>query len=292
MYKSFFGFSRNPFGISPDPQFFFPTTRHCNAIASLFWGVQMRKGISVLSGEVGTGKTLVVRCLFNMMKRSNIAFAYVFHSRLEPLDFLRYFAADLGLDTNNKSKADLLWELNQFMFARYRENSTVALVIDEAQLLDWEVLEEVRLLTNLETSSHKLLQILLVGQPELDRKLDSNELRQLKQRVAFRCRLEPLNEAETAKYIGRRLAQAGANGSGPLLFPAETIHHIWAYSNGIPRLINNLCEHALIDAYARQARSIGPEVIREVAGELGLEAGAAAAPEAKAEPHHAKAVGQ
>src|SRR5512146_2082206 len=165
MYKKFFGFARNPFGISPDPQFFFPTSRHCNAIASLFWGVQMRKGISVLSGEVGTGKTLIVRCLFNMMKRSNIAFAYVFHSRLGSLDFLRYFAADLGLTTGNKSKAEILWDLNQFMLARHQENSTVALVIDEAQLLDWEVLEEVRLLTNLETSSHKLLQILLVGQP-------------------------------------------------------------------------------------------------------------------------------
>ena len=270
MYKAFFGLTRNPFEISPDPYFLFATARHNEALASIVHGVLRHKGFIVVTGEVGTGKTLLVRCLLELLRRQDIASANVFNPCLSPLEFLRYIVGDLGIKTTNQDKGSILLELNNYLIARHRNHTTTVLIVDEAQHLEPELLEEIRLLTNLETSQQKLLQIVLVGQPELDQKMDSLDLRQLKQRVAMRCQLEPLQEEETKSYILRRLQRAGANSHATIMFPEETIAGVFRYSRGIPRLINTVCENALIATYAVKARSVQPEVIEEVAKDLRL----------------------
>ena len=270
MYKQFYGLTRNPFEISPDPYFLFPTARHNEALASIVHGVLRQKGFMVITGEVGTGKTLLVRCLLEYLRRLEIASANVFNPRLSTIEFLRYVTGDFGLKGANQDKGTLLLELNNYLIARHRANLNTVLIVDEAQQLEPEVLEEIRLLTNLETSRQKLLQILLVGQPELDRKLDSPQLRQLKQRVTLRCQLEPLEALETKGYILRRLQRAGANSHAPAMFPDLSIATVYHYSRGIPRLINTICENALIGAYAEKSSCVRPEVIEEVAKDLRL----------------------
>ncbi|HEV2299113.1 MAG TPA: AAA family ATPase [Candidatus Acidoferrales bacterium] len=270
MYRKFYGLTRNPFEISPDPYFFYPTPRHNEALANLNYGVQRRKGFVVVTGEVGTGKTLLVRCLLEALNRNQIAFAYVFNPRLSVLDFLRYLLTDLRLPMTGKTKSEMLAHLNNYLIARFRRGTTAALIVDEAQLLSWELLEEIRLLTNLETSQQKLLQIVLVGQPELDQKLDSPHLRQLKQRVGLRCRLEPLSLDELRGYIHRRLELAGANSHGATIFADGAIESVHRFSRGIPRLINTLCENALVSGYARQSNQVTPEIIQEVATDFRL----------------------
>ena len=270
MYKAFYGLTRNPFEISPDPYFLFSTARHNEALASIVHGVLRHKGFIVVTGEVGTGKTLLVRCLMEFLRRQEIASANVFNPCLSPLEFLRYIVGDLGIKTANQDKGSLLLELNNYLIARHRNNTTTVLIVDEAQHLEPELLEEIRLLTNLETSQQKLLQIVLVGQPELDQKMDSAALRQLKQRIALRCQLEPLQEEEAKSYILRRLQRAGANSNATTMFPGETIASVYRYSKGIPRLINTVCENALIISYAGKAESVRPEVIDEVAKDLRL----------------------
>jgi general secretion pathway protein A len=270
MYKHFYGLTKYPFEISPDPAFFCETSRHNEVLASLYHGVQRRKGFVVVTGEVGTGKTLLTRCLFALLNRDQIAFSYVFNPLLSPTEFLQYALGDLGLRTANKAKADLLVDLNRFLISRYRQSSTAALIIDEAHLLSCEVLEEIRLLTNLETGNQKLLQILLIGQPELERKIDSQELRQLKQRIALRCRLDSLSPAEARRYILRRLSLAGAGEQANAIFPDATLSLIHDFSGGIPRLINTICENALISGFATKSLTIGPELIEEVAHDLCL----------------------
>jgi general secretion pathway protein A len=270
MYKKFFGLTRNPFEISPDPYFLFATARHNEALASIVHGVFRHKGFMVITGEVGTGKTLLVRCLLEIMRQHNIASANVFNPCLTPLEFLRYVAGDLGLRATTQDKGTLLLEMNSFLVARYRNNLATVLIVDEAQHLEPELLEEIRLLTNLETSQQKLLQILLVGQPELDQKLDSPQLRQLKQRIALRCQLEPLQEAEAKGYILGRLKRAGANSHAATIFPDETMMAVYRYTRGIPRLINIVCENALVTTYAQKGTVVNPETIDEVARDLRL----------------------
>jgi general secretion pathway protein A len=270
MYKTFYGLRRNPFEITPDPSFLFPTIRHKEALAALYYGVRRHKGFVVMTGEVGTGKTLLVRWLLQLLKGTNVAYAYVFNSKLSSFEFLQFLAGDFGLNTSGKTKSDLLLELARFLVTRHQQKLTTVLVIDEAHHLSTDVLEEVRLLTNLETADEKLLQILLIGQPELDEKLDLVELRQLKQRIALRARLEPLDREETSGYIERRLQMAGAEFEASTLFPSDSVFEIYRYSRGIPRLVNTICENALITAYARQVRTIPVEIIHEVAKDFRL----------------------
>ena|SRR5271165_5130299 len=269
MYKAFYNLKRNPFEITPDPSFLYPTRKHNEALAALYYGVRRRKGFVVITGEVGTGKTLLVRCLLEVLHRANIAYAYVFNSRLSPTEFLQYIAGDFRLPIAGKSKSELLLSLSDFLIARHRQNLATVLVADEAHHLSAELLEEIRLLTNLETPREKLLQILLVGQPELDEKLDSVDLRQLKQRIAMRSHLSALDLNETRGYIDCRLHVAGCTSSADL-FPTETIAEVHQQSRGTPRLINTICENALIHGYAAQSKSITPESIKEVAADFRL----------------------
>ena len=251
MYKKFFGLTRFPFDISPDPFFLFPTARHNEALASIVHGVIRRKGFMVLTGEVGTGKTLMVHCLLELLRKRRVVSANVIHPWLRPKEFLHYIISDLGMTpANADNKATLLLQLYNYLIARQHKNEITVLIADEAHNMDVELLEEIRLLTNLETTQQKIIQIVLVGQPELDQKMDSPQLRQLKQRITLRCTLEPLAELETRAYIWQRMKRAGMNFEAVLVFPPETVSSIYSYSHGIPRLVNTICENALIHAYA------------------------------------------
>ncbi len=273
MYKTFFKLARNPFNPTPDPDCFVPTKRHNDALAALYHGVRQHKGFVVLTGEVGTGKTLLLRCLLGLLKESkDIAYAYLFNGRLSPTEFLQYILADFGLPAAGKSKYELLLDLGRFLTSRGSMNMTTVLIVDEAHHLSADILEEVRLLSNLETNDDKLLQIVLVGQPELDEKLDSVELRQLKQRIAVRAQLGALEADETKRYIEQRLQIAGEEPHSSPLFSEESIATVYRYSRGLPRLINTVCENALIAAYAKRLPSVTPGIVVHVAKEFRLEA--------------------
>lgn len=272
MYKAFFRLARNPFDLTPDPTYFVSTRRHNEALAALHYGIRRHKGFVVVTGEVGTGKTLLLRCLLRLLKESkDIAYAYLFNSRLSPTEFLQYVLSDFGLQASGKNKSELLLDLGQFLVSRGSKGLTTVLIVDEAHHLSEELLEEVRLLSNLETTDDKLLQIVLVGQPELDHKLDSVELRQLKQRIALRAQLAPLDAAETKEYIEHRLRIAGVEGDANRIFPAEVVEAVYRHSRGFPRLINTVCENALIAAYARQQVVITTDVVEDVAREFRLD---------------------
>ena len=272
MYKAFFDLTRNPFEITPDPSFLFSTNKHNEALAALYYGVRRHKGFVVVTGEVGTGKTLLLRCLLQLLKQSSdIAYAYLFNSLLSPTEFLQYILADFGLPVSGKNKTELLLDLSRFVISRGSQNLTTVLIVDEAHHLSAEVLEEVRLLTNLETVEEKLLQIVFAGQPELDMKLDSVGLRQLKQRVALRARLDPLDEEQTKEYIKQRLRVAGCESQADTLFPAQAIDAVYRHSRGFPRLINTICENALISAYAERIPGVTPLIVEDVAKDLRLD---------------------
>lgn len=269
MYKTFFDLTRNPFDLTPDPTCFVASKRHTEALAALYYGVRRHKGFVVVTGEVGTGKTLLLRCLIDLLKESkDVAYAYIFNGRLSPTEFLQYILADFGLPASGKNKCDLLLDLGQFLVSRCKKNMTTVLIVDEAHHLSADILEEVRLLSNLETTNDKLLQIILAGQPELDQQLDSVGLRQLKQRIAVRTHLHPLDARETKQYIEQRIQTAGANPFDNRIFTEQAIAAVFSYSRGLPRLINTICENALITAYAKQLRSVTPDMIEDVAREF------------------------
>jgi general secretion pathway protein A len=272
MYKAFFNLTRNPFDLTPDPTCFVPTRRHNEALVALHYGIRRHKGFVVLTGEVGTGKTLLLRCLIGLLKESkDVAYAYLFNGRLSPTEFLQYILSDFGLPASGKNKSDLLFDLGQFLVSRGSRRMTTVLIVDEAHHLSADLLEEIRLLSNLETDDDKLLQIVLVGQPELDEKLDSVDLRQLKQRIAVRTQLGSLDADETNRYIHQRLQIAGGNLCPNSLFSAQTIAAVYRHSRGLPRLINTICENALITAYARQLPTVPPDIIEDVAKEFRLD---------------------
>lgn len=266
MYKKFFGLRENPFNVNPDPRYLFVTPHTEEALSCLTYGTQRRKGFVLLTGEVGTGKTTLINKLLEWLHREGHATAFIFNPRLSEEQFFDFMMADFGISCDTRSKSQVLLRLNQWLLDRYRAGETAALIVDEAQNLSLSLLEEIRLLTNLETYSEKLLQIILSGQPELDVKLKQPELRQLRQRITLRAKTYPLTPPEAEGYISSRLRIAGSDGQ--TIFTPDAITAIYQYSGGIPRVVNVLCEHALISAFADQRKPVTAEIIRGVAEEF------------------------
>jgi general secretion pathway protein A len=260
MYLTFYGLAEKPFNATPDPRFLYMTPGHREALAQLLYGVQERKGFIVLVGKVGTGKTTLLHALWQRLKEQS-AMSFVVNSTLPFDGLLEYVLADLGITSAGESRAQRLIALNSFLIKREREGQNTVLIIDEAQNLDVATLEQIRLLSNFETPTSKLLQILLVGQPELKSRLDLPELRQLKQRVGLRCHIPPLTLEETRAYIRTRLRIAGARDLG--LFTDSAVDRISAYAGGIPRLINTVCDHCLLFGYTDQQRRIDRQIVNQ-----------------------------
>lgn len=271
VYSSHFGFTEAPFNITADPSFLYLSGSHREGLAQLLYGINARRGFIVLTGEVGTGKSTLIQALLGDLSESTQT-ALIFSTITSPLDLFRYVCEEFSLIeplAPIKDAHDYIYLLNEFLLQRYRKGDNAALIIDEAQNLSAEVLESVRLLSNFETAKEKLLQILLVGQPELTDRLNTPQLRQLKQRVALRHHLRPLSQSETQEYIANRLRLAGGQVQ---IFPAKTVEEIYRYSTGIPRLVNVICDNAMISAYALDKHVIDPEMIFEVAHDLHLTA--------------------
>lgn len=269
MYKAFFGFKENPFNLSPDPSFLYRSRQHEEALANLIYGVQSRRGFVVLTGEVGTGKTTMLECLRDFLGAHRIDFAYLFNSRLTVEQFFEMISYDLDLRCAKPGKTDVLIALNQLLIQNMQAGRTTVLIVDEAHNLEWDVLEEIRLLGNLENRKGKLLQIVLAGQPEFDRKLDAPNLRQLKQRVALRCTLTPFDERDTVDYIVTRLGRAGM--SNQTVFPPELLGEIHRRAQGIPRIINALCDNLLLTAFAFESRTATLDMLDEVCADMRLD---------------------
>jgi general secretion pathway protein A len=268
MYKEFYGLRANPFNVNPDPRYLFLTRHTEEALACLTYGIQSRKGFVLLTGEVGTGKTTLINKLLEWLRLQQVATAFIFNSRLNVPQFLDYMMADFGIPCDSRAKSQILLRLYNWLLDRYRAGETAVLIVDEAQNLSDEVLEEIRMLTNLETFTEKLLQIVLVGQPELEQKLKLPQLRQLKQRLTLRAKTHPLTLDETKAYIQQRLRIAGSNGNQ--IFEPEAMISVHRYSSGIPRVINLVCEHCLVSAFVDQQKVIGPSVVDNVARDFDL----------------------
>lgn len=269
MYQRFFGLRESPFNVNPDPRYLYLTRHIQEALAGLTYGIQNRKGFILLTGEVGTGKTTLLNRLLDWLRGQKVATAFIFNSRLEVNHLFDFMMADFEIPYDSREKSHVLLRLNQWLLERYRAGETAVLIVDEAQNLSSEVLEEIRLLTNLETSTEKLLQIVLTGQPELEEKLKVPQLRQLRQRITLRCRTSPLSIEETFGYIAERLRIAGANAEP--IFSKEAIQTVHLYSRGIPRVVNLLCEHAMINAYVDSVRPVPAHLVEEVARDFQLD---------------------
>jgi general secretion pathway protein A len=258
MYLNFYGLKDRPFNATPDPRFLYLAPGHREALAQLVYSVQESRGFLVLTGEVGTGKTTLLHALLQRLN-GKAAVAYVFNSTLPFEDLLEYVLEELGIATPASSPAQRLLALRRFMLDRRRAGQSTVLILDEAQNLDAVTLEKIRMLSNLETSTEKLLQILLVGQPELRAKLNRPELRQLQQRIELQCSLSPLSRAQVGDYIQTRLRVAGARDLE--LFSGRAQKRIAAYSRGIPRRVNILCDHCLVIGYADARRRIEVDIV-------------------------------
>ena len=269
MYNAFFGFSESPFNLSPDPSFLYRSPQHEEALANLIYGVQGRKGFIVLAGEVGTGKTTMLECLLDYVDSQRLEYAYIFNSRINSDQFLEMIAYDFGLNCKRTSKTEVLFALNAFLIEQSRQGRTAVLIVDEAHNLEWEVLEEIRLLGNMENRQGKLLQIIPAGQPELDRKLDAPNMRQLKQRILLRCNLEPFSLRDALSYIESRLQRVGM--LNQTVFPEELMVEIHMRTQGIPRLMNGVCDNLLLTAFAMERKSCDLEMLDEVCRDLRLE---------------------
>jgi len=268
MYKDFYGLRANPFNVNPDPRYLFLTRHTEEALACLTYGIQSRKGFVLLTGEVGTGKTTLINKLLEWLRLQQVATAFIFNSRLNVPQFLDYMMADFGIPCDSKAKSQILLRLYNWLLDRYRAGETAVLIVDEAQNLTDEVLEEIRMLTNLETFTEKLLQIVLVGQPELEQKLKQPQLRQLRQRLTLRAKTHALTLDETKAYVQQRLRIAGSNGQQ--IFEPEAVANVHRYASGIPRVINLLCEHCLVSAFVDQQKLITAQVVDAVARDFDL----------------------
>ena len=268
MYKKFFGLKENPFNVNPDPHYLFLTHHTQEALACLTYGIETRKGFILLTGEVGTGKTTLINKLLEWLHKERVSTAFVFNPRLSVMQFFEFMMADFGIPCDSRQKGQMLLKLNQWLLERYQAGERAVLIVDEAQNLSPQMLEEIRLLTNLETSTEKLLQIVLSGQPELDQKLGQPQLRQLRQRITLRAKTRQLTIEETQGYIQERLRIAGAENAG--IFSPEAIATVHRYARGIPRVTNLLCEHALVSSYVDQLNPVPPEIVEEVARDFDL----------------------
>jgi len=269
MYNAFFRFSENPFNLTPDPRFLYRSRQHEEALANLIYGVQSRKGFVVLTGDAGTGKTTLLECLRTLLDAQHITFASLFNSRLTPGEFFEMLAYDFELQCARSSKTEVLFALNDLLLRQSERGSTTVLIVDEAHNLEPDVLEEVRLLGNLENPGGKLIQIILAGQTELDRKLEAPDLRQLKQRIVLRCHLQPLVQADTDLYIRTRLERAGLPDQA--VFPQDVIAGVHQRSEGIPRLINSICDNLLLTAFAAESAVVTRPMLDEVCRDMHLE---------------------
>jgi general secretion pathway protein A len=268
MYKKFFGLKENPFNVNPDPRYLYLTPNTQEALACLTYGIETRKGFILLTGEVGTGKTTLINKLLEWLHKERVFTAFVFNPRLSVSQFFDFMMADFGIPCETHQKGQMLLKLNQWLLDRYQAGERAVLVVDEAQNLSPQMLEEIRLLTNLETSTEKLLQIVLAGQPELEQKLNQPQLRQLRQRITLRAKTRQLTLEETQGYIQERMRIAGAE--NPDIFSPEAVAAVHRYARGIPRVTNLLCEHALVSSFVDQKNPVPAEIVEEVARDFDL----------------------
>ena len=270
MYNEFFGLEADPFRVNPDPRFLYMSESHREALATLVYAVQERKGFIVITGEVGTGKTTILNALLGKLQ-SGVQAAYLFNTVLSLEDFFAYLFEEFELEPVEPfRKVAALRRLNAHLIDRLRKGEQTLLVIDEAQNLSDELLEEIRMLSNLETPQSKLLQIVLVGQPELADKLEQSELRQLRQRVELRHEIRPLDATGVAQYVRERLLIAGHHNGE--VFTSSALRDIFSFSGGIPRVVNVLCDNALLTAFARQSQRVSAGMVRSAAEDLGFAA--------------------
>ena len=265
MYTAFYGLREKPFALSPDPRFLYLAGSHREALAHLLYGIEQGEGFIAVTGEVGTGKTTLCRTLLERLE-GELELAFLFNPSRTALELLQSICAEFGLPAEGLARRSLMAQLNAFLVEQKRIGRRVLLIIDEAQTLSETTLEQVRLLSNLETSREKLIQILLLGQPELDRKLDARGLRQLRQRISVRWKLEPLGSQETHAYVRHRLAVAA--GEPRDLFSEAALREVHRRTGGIPRLVNQLCDRALLAGYASRSAKIGPRLVRAAAREI------------------------
>ncbi len=265
MYHNYFGFTEKPFKMTPDSHFLYSSSQHDAALKTLAYGIHERVGFMILTGEVGTGKTTTIRALLDNLG-DNVASSVIINPLLSTLDLIKTINKDFGVKTKSLTVQDHLEALNNFLLENDKNGKNAVVIIDEAQNLSIEALEMARMLSNLETSTHKLLQIILVGQPELDEKISKRELRQLLQRVQIYCRLKALAPQDTANYIQHRIQKAGSQPH--VAFEKSAISEVHKVTGGVPRIINTLCELTLLAAYSRDTRVITKNLVQEAAKEV------------------------
>jgi general secretion pathway protein A len=282
MYEEFFGhfgLQRNPFHVSPDPKRFYSTVAHDEALLQLVFGIESRKGLLVLTGEPGTGKTTILQYLLEWLGQYKYSTAYVFHPLLPSMDLLQLILSDFGISCNSRSKSDLVLALQEWLVRRHAVGDRPVIIVDEAQVLRSRSLDELNVLLDMQEQGTHLVQVVLAGQPELEEKLHERKLAQLRQRIAGHCKLRPLTLRETSGYIASRLqgvetATRAGSGDSPT-FSSEIVAEIYRYSKGIPRVVNLVCEHALLAAYADRRDAISSSDVLRVAQqfELGAKGG-------------------
>ncbi len=265
MYKIFFGLKEKPFNLTPDPAYLFFSEKHREALSHLVYGIREKQGFIQITGEVGTGKTTVCRALLNRLDRG-VKTALILNPKLSEFQLLQAIIEDFGMRPEARSKRKLFKQLNTFLIEEHKKDNIIVLIIDEAQDLSLSLLEGVRLISNIETEKTKLLQIILVGQPELKEKLNTSDLRQLRQRIGIRYHIFPLNRQETKDYIYHRLRIAGSDNL--IIFDGGAVDRIYGYSGGIPRLINIICDKALLAGYVIETRSISSPLVERAIHEL------------------------
>ncbi|UCB57399.1 MAG: AAA family ATPase [Candidatus Omnitrophota bacterium] len=265
MYESYFGLKEKPFNVTADPAFLFFSRRHKEAFSHLIYGIKERKGFLEITGEIGTGKTTLCKLLLNSLDKDTKT-ALILNPDLSKFQLLKTILQDLGIDIGRSSGGSLVSQLNKFLIGQLPRRTNVVVIIDEAQNLKPSLLEQIRLLSNLETEKQKLLQIVLVGQPELRDKLNLPRLMQLRQRIGVRYHILPLDKNEIDQYINHRMSVAGATNS--VEFTAEAVEKIYEYSQGVPRLINMLCDKTLLAAFVRRTKCIISGIVKECIEEL------------------------